>query len=324
MKWRVVAHRLVLTTLLFTYALLIIGGLVHPTGSSLACPDWPLCYGQVFPAMQGGVAYEHGHRLLAAWIGLLTLALALILWRLGREEPALRRWGLVALVAVNLQAILGGVTVLLRLPLLVSVGHFAISMLFFVLLIFLALRTRAPKTTNSVNVATSASNRRWASVALVAVYGQLLLGAFTRHTKAGLACGNDVLLCANQLWPHWHLGQIQMVHRVVGLLIIALLFFVSRKLLHAPVLADRREARWALHLAPWLAVVQIAFGLWTVATAVGVLSVSAHLAIGAALLAMTSLVAFELRPARLELSPAPAPLRISHRVGLEVGSTTGR
>ena len=44
-----------------TFALVVLGGIVHNTGSSLACPDWPLCYGMVFPPMRGGILYEHGH-----------------------------------------------------------------------------------------------------------------------------------------------------------------------------------------------------------------------------------------------------------------------
>ena len=58
-------YRLAGATAAATFVLLVIGGMVHATGSSLACPDWPLCYGQFFPAMEGGVLYEHGHRLVA-------------------------------------------------------------------------------------------------------------------------------------------------------------------------------------------------------------------------------------------------------------------
>ena len=51
-------------TAVFTLILMTLGGAVHATGSSLACPDWPLCYGQAFPEMVGGILYEHSHRLL--------------------------------------------------------------------------------------------------------------------------------------------------------------------------------------------------------------------------------------------------------------------
>src|ERR1019366_5817490 len=59
-----------------TLALMTLGSVVHGTGSSLACPDWPLCHGSALPAMTGGVRFEHSHRLAAAAVVVLTLALA--------------------------------------------------------------------------------------------------------------------------------------------------------------------------------------------------------------------------------------------------------
>ena len=69
-------YQLARATAAATFVLLVIGGMVHATGSSLACPDWPLCYGQFFPSMEGGVLYEHGHRLVAFVVSTLTVALA--------------------------------------------------------------------------------------------------------------------------------------------------------------------------------------------------------------------------------------------------------
>src|SRR3954464_6766854 len=69
-------HRFAVATAAATYLLILIGGLVHGTGSSLACPDWPTCYGTMMPVMQGGVAVEHSHRLAAGTVVILTLALA--------------------------------------------------------------------------------------------------------------------------------------------------------------------------------------------------------------------------------------------------------
>src|SRR5689334_21558458 len=79
-------HRLAKLAALATFALLVIGGTVNPTGSSLACPEPTLvCHGQLFPPMVGGVFYEHGHRLAAMSVGMLQIALTLLL--LLRVQP---------------------------------------------------------------------------------------------------------------------------------------------------------------------------------------------------------------------------------------------
>src|SRR5512137_401540 len=103
-------YRLAQATAAATFALLVVGGMVHATGSSLACPDWPLCYGQFFPSMEGGVLYEHGHRLVALAVSILTLSLALVTWR-RHAEPAVRYGSLLALALVLFQASLGALTV---------------------------------------------------------------------------------------------------------------------------------------------------------------------------------------------------------------------
>src|SRR5947207_9244834 len=95
-------HRLAVATAASTFVLLFLGGLVTSTGSALAVPDWPLSFGQVFPTMQGGVLFEHGHRLAASAVGLLTLVLSV--WTVGREQrPGVRILGIAMLFAVILQ-----------------------------------------------------------------------------------------------------------------------------------------------------------------------------------------------------------------------------
>src|SRR5712691_13476948 len=108
-------HRFAVATAGATLVLLFLGGLVTSTGSGLAVPDWPLSFGQVFPPMVGGVLFEHGHRLAASLVGTLTVILAL--WTVLKESrPAVRALGLIALFTVILQGVLGGVTVLYKLP----------------------------------------------------------------------------------------------------------------------------------------------------------------------------------------------------------------
>src|SRR5262245_49096087 len=118
-------HRFAIVLAATTFVLLLVGGLVHGTGSGLACPDWPLCFGSALPKMEGHVLYEHSHRLVAGTVALLTVALAIALTvaAVGATPERRRRvpvglgWAAAALVLV--QAVLGGLTVLLKLPTIV-------------------------------------------------------------------------------------------------------------------------------------------------------------------------------------------------------------
>src|SRR5689334_8474851 len=92
-------HRFAKLSAAATFVLLVIGGTVNPTGSSLACPEPTLvCHGQLFPPMVGGVFYEHGHRLAAMTVGFLQIALTYLLLKRG-----MRRLGLVLLGLVIAQ-----------------------------------------------------------------------------------------------------------------------------------------------------------------------------------------------------------------------------
>jgi heme A synthase len=73
-------HRIAKLAAGAVFILLVIGGMVNPTGSSLACPEPTMvCHGQLFPPMVGGVFYEHGHRLAAMTVGFLQIALTILL-----------------------------------------------------------------------------------------------------------------------------------------------------------------------------------------------------------------------------------------------------
>lgn len=290
-------HRFAVATAIATFALLVIGGLVHPTGSSLACPDWPLCNGQFFPPMRGGVLYEHGHRLAALTVSFLTVALCVLVFR-QRREPSLRAMALGAVLLVGLQAGLGALTVIYKLPLLVSASHLATSMAFFSLVITLAHRLRPDATF------APALPRRLVGLATAAVYLQIVLGALVRHTGSALACGTDIGLCQGRLWPAWGPAQVHMLHRLSGYLVAALVIAAALSAWRATAGGPSLRRRLAL-AAPLLVVTQVALGLLTVASWVSLTVVSLHLATGAALLAMLLTLFIQLGP-RGALAGSPA------------------
>ncbi|MDP3703451.1 MAG: COX15/CtaA family protein [Candidatus Omnitrophota bacterium] len=133
-------HHYTALTAVMTFVLLVAGGLVTSTDSGLAVPDWPLSYGMWFPPMVGGILYEHGHRMIAATVGLMIVGLAVWLWRV---EPRrwVRRLGYAAVGAVILQGLLGGLTVLLLLPPQVSIAHATLGPTVFCLVVCLSQAT---------------------------------------------------------------------------------------------------------------------------------------------------------------------------------------
>src|SRR5689334_254845 len=168
-----------------TLFLIFAGAMVTSTGSGLAVPDWPLSYGMVLPPMVGGIFYEHGHRMIAATVGFLTVLQAIWL-QLREPKKHVRRLGWIAVGAVIAQGVLGGLTVLFLLPPAISIAHAGLAEIFFCLnvsIAFFASQTFDDLRTREKGAAPIAGT----TALLLLVYAQILIGALMRHLGAGLA-----------------------------------------------------------------------------------------------------------------------------------------
>ncbi|MHC4844687.1 MAG: COX15/CtaA family protein [Planctomycetota bacterium] len=233
---------LVLATLFLIFA----GAEVKSRQAGLSVPDWPLSYGMWWPPMVGNVFYEHGHRTIAATVGLLTTILAL--WTARAEARRwVRRLAWYALGAVILQGLLGGLTVKLLLPPAVSIGHALLAQTFLCIVAWLAyagsrewlggtprLAPAATSTATSVEPdrAPARAAIRSTAWAAGAVYVQLLLGALMRHTESGLSVPFFPLSESGSLLPEHvdHHVVLHMLHRGFALVVLALVLVAAARL----------------------------------------------------------------------------------------------
>jgi len=133
-------HRFAVFVACATFFLIIAGANVTSHDAGLATSDWPLSNGQVFPKMVGNLFWEHGHRMVATAVGILTIVLAFYL-QFREPRTWVKRLGWAALGAVVAQGLLGGLTVKLNLPLIVSATHATLAQLFFLITVSLAVFT---------------------------------------------------------------------------------------------------------------------------------------------------------------------------------------
>jgi len=180
-------HRFAVLLAAATLFLVVAGGLVTSNDAGLSVPDWPLSYGRIMPEMEGGVFYEHGHRMAATTVGLLTVILAFALWRF-EARGWLRRLGFAAVAAVIVQGLLGGATVIFMLPKPVSISHACLAQIFFAATMAIALFTsagwkRGPQLVEDFG---SPPLRFLAVLAPACALAQIALGAAARHKALGV------------------------------------------------------------------------------------------------------------------------------------------
>lgn len=291
MSW---LHRYTVLVSACTLVLILAGGMVTSTGSGLSVPDWPTTYGYnmfTFPyrSWVGGIFYEHGHRLIATTVGVLTIGLTVWLW-LRDPRRWMRRLGVIGLVAVTLQGVLGGLTVLYFLPAPVSIGHAGLAQIFFCMTVGLALFTSRGWLAPASTPVDDRMLRRIAVATTVIIYIQILLGATMRHTGAGLAIPDFPLAFGHLVPPSWTAAiAIHFAHRLWAVVAVAAIFATAWHVWYRH--GARRELTRPVLLLSLASVTQFTLGAFVVLTGKEPTVNSAHVAVGSLVLAISLVLA---------------------------------
>jgi cytochrome c oxidase assembly protein subunit 15 len=329
-------HRWAVVLACATFPLLWVGGLVTTTDAGMAVPDWPTTFGynlflypwQSWLAGPWDLFVEHGHRLLGAAVGMLTIGLVIALGR-AEERRWLRGLGLAALALVVFQGVLGGLRVLLDERVLAML-HGCTGPLFFALAVAIAVCTSqqwrsansqaaspslgaGDRSAGALASARTDHVRRLAVVTCVLVYLQLVLGAVLRHVPVvsepatfALAVRFHLLMAA-VLTLHvallvWsvtrHAQCVRPLHRLV--LLLGGLLAVQLALGAATWIVKFSVPVWAAAWWPWPGFTVQAGG-WLQTHVI-----TAHVAVGSLLLATATaaaLLAMRLLPPRTTIQP---------------------
>lgn len=267
-----------------TLILIVAGALVTSNDAGLSVPDWPTSFGSYYkiPQWTGGIRYEHGHRMVAQFVGFCTIILAGWTW-VAEKRRWLRNLAIAALATVIVQGILGGITVLHFLPPAVSSAHAAVAQTFFCIAVLIALFTGKNWIEEVPRVELDPRRPSLFTLTLLSIfvlYVQLILGAMFRHK--GLSW-----------WPH-------VVH--AGVVVFVLTWTAIRALsIYSRIEAIRRPAIIMLSLV----VGQLCLGFLAFLTRVEwgrdaaqpempmVISTVTHVAVGALLLATAVVLAVQ-------------------------------
>ena len=275
------------------FIIISFGSLVRATDSGLACPDWPLCYGELVPVFTWQIFFEWFHRLLAGLLAVSVVAASVMLMR-DRFLRSQFGWAiLLASIVLTIQIILGGLTVLKLLdPGIVSL-HLINGVVFLSLLLMIHLKARYLLNGQAGDKPyhVSAGVMRSMRFITAAILAQVFVGGMVSTNGAGLVCP-DFPQCFGMWWPPYSfLVNIQMTHRYFAFAIALGIFMfsaLSMRLVLPPL------TRWAVRLLPILVVGQILLGIANIFYYLPVWASVGHLANAVTMYAISLTATFEL------------------------------
>jgi len=186
-------HRFSVFVVFWTILLFVAGALVTSKDAALSVTDWPTSHGTMVPrlsSLQGGDLFEFSHRAVAGGLGILVLVLAVLLWV--KESRVWLRWlGLVAVLGVVVQAVLGGQVVIRLLHYWLPVIHACFAQIVFAAVLGIAVFTSKWWVSERPQLEDSGapSIQSLSILNAAVIYVQVILGAGFRH--------KDI-----PVWPH--------------------------------------------------------------------------------------------------------------------------
>ena len=186
-------HRYAVFVVCWTVLLFVAGALVTSKDAALSVSDWPTSFGTWFPPLRilnGGAFFEHSHRVIAGCLGVLAVGLAALLW-FTEKRGWLRWFGLIAVLGVVVQAILGGQVVIRLLHYWLPVIHACFAQIVFGAVVTIALVTSKWWVSDRPQLEDSGepSIRFIVVLNAIVIYLQVILGAGFRHRDL-------------PIWPH--------------------------------------------------------------------------------------------------------------------------
>ena len=277
------------------FALITLGGAVRLTESGLGCPDWPLCHGSILPPLTTPTLIEYSHRMMASFTGVLVLIATLWVWRSHRKDAWIMVPATLGFLLLIVQVLLGGVTVLSELDAEMVLAHLATAeglVVSMVVVLMVALGHRPQDGAWSAFRGTGGRLPLLSTAALVGTFGLLLSGSYVTVSGASASCGQSWPICNGQLVPEETYPIIHMAHRVVALLVGALVLGVL-----VSAWRHRTDGRGLGLVAPAVAgsfVAQVLVGALVLWTAFPLGTRLAHLAVATLVMAGMAVLVIQL------------------------------
>ncbi len=258
-------------TVVSLFLLLVWGNIVAGLKAGLGCPDWPLCHGRVLPPFRWDIYTEFTHRILGVVASVFLIILAYQRFRHYRDKS--KFIPILIVILLLIQIALGGIVVLLELPVNLTTVHFANAILIYSLAFYMAFfdgEKREP-------VFSIRSYGMLFFLLGLMVFSQAVLGAYVRHSGAGLACP-DFPKCLGFWIPPELSGMvlIHFSHRTFAYIIFITVFviFISTYLN-----SDLRRDRSRVLILLGLIAVQIMIGVGVIHSKLYFLTTALHLAV---------------------------------------------